>query len=281
MVVLTNVLRALIALTMAVSTASAAFPLPRMHIRKDVDDVLIHRHAASRTTKAPLAVRSGASSLLTPGTPVSGLVSAYVGTGSSRKRDDSLGYFSPMTSSLEPYDSLYVRCSRADPGCTPVPFTFTVPDSADELIQIGYEGFDGLILSLVGLYTDHVSWEGNNTDGQWVDYDMSLGAGNSNYVIFADWGQNTAVGTPPTYVEGAAAGWTETSIFSIDPATGILGVYWVNPDGTYADPLYLVYSASLNTVYVTGDVDLLATTVSADDLEPLTLIFSPGATAST
>ncbi|KZT61513.1 hypothetical protein CALCODRAFT_506097 [Calocera cornea HHB12733] len=297
MVLITNIVRATVAFTIAVSTASASFPLPRMHIRKDVDELLIHRHAASRTisthcphrllttpanpaVEAPAAKRSNNPNLLTPGTPVSGLVQAYAGSSSSRKRDDSLGYFSPMISALETWDGLYRRCSRADPGCVPVPFTFTVPDSADELIQIGYEGFDGLILSLVGLYIDHVSWEGSNEDGHWVDYDMSLGAGNTNYLIFADWGQNTTVGTPPTYVEGAAAGWTETSVFSIDPATGALGVHWVNPDGTYASPVFLLYSPSTNMVYVTGDVDLLGTTLGVDDLEPLTLIFSPGELAS-
>jgi len=271
-----NLLRALLALTIAVSTASASIPL---HIRKDMDEFSA-RQLGSRTSKAPPAKRSSTSTTLVPGTAVSGLVQAYTGaaSGSRKRQSDSLGYFSPMTSSLEPYDNLYVRCSRAEPGCTPVPFTFTVPASADELIQIGYEGFDGLILSLVGLYLPYTGWD--DATNNWIDYDMSMGTGINNHVQFADWGQNTAVGTPPTYVEGAAAGWTETSVFSIDPATGALGVHWVNPDGTYANPLYLVYSASMNTIYVTGDVDLLAGTVGADDLEPLTLIFTTGELAT-
>ncbi|EJU00855.1 hypothetical protein DACRYDRAFT_23161 [Dacryopinax primogenitus] len=265
-----NLMRALLALAVAVSDCSA------LHIRKDVDGLVQHR--VTRALKAPPVARSSTSTLLIPGTSVNGLVKAYVGSSPSRKRQsDSLGYFSPETTSLEPYDSLYVRCSRAVPGCTPVPFTFTVPDSADELIQIGYEGFEGLILSLVGLYTDHIGWD-DQTNG-WIDYDMSLGAGNANYLIFSDWGMNTPVGTPPTYVEGAAAGWTETSVFSIDPATGALGVNWVNPDGSYPD-VYMVYSQSVNMIYVTGDVDLLATTLGVDDLEPLTLIFSTGELAS-
>jgi len=247
--------------------------------KKEVDSLLAlppRLHLPSRTTKAHRQLPSGTTGQLVPGTQAQGLVGAYTGPQANRRRQDSsVGYFTG--SRIVPYSELpHIYCGdESIDDCPQLQyFEFTVPNSATDLIEIqqsgeySYQNGD-YILGLQGSGLDIIGWD--DTTMEPILYNCSLGAGSSVYVqpalIYYD---TTPVDSPPVY-DGV---WTETTIWNIDPNTGILGVNWVNTDGNFAD-VFMVFDPSTGDIYVTGDVNVLETTLSIT-VEPITLVFSLG-----
>ncbi|EIN06211.1 hypothetical protein PUNSTDRAFT_136999 [Punctularia strigosozonata HHB-11173 SS5] len=119
-------------------------------------------------------------------------------------------------------------------------FTYTEPEIATNVVQLPHPGTP-YRLSGVAIRSGS---------------QVTLGPGNTIYLEL----QNTRASTPagsttPTYVyDTYAIGYAQTTIFSVDPATGKVTVKWVNPDGS-TPTTYLAVSGT--GIYVTGDVSAL------------------------
>jgi len=272
--------RSLLILALLASTCQAI----KVQWKKEVDSHLVlppRLHLPSRTTKAHRQLPSGSTGQLVPGTQAQGTVAAYAGPQANRRRQESsVGYFSG--SSVVPYSQLnHIYCANGTDyppieDCPLQYFEFTVPESATDLISIQqsgeyvYQNSLPLNLGLQGEYDYMSGW--NETTNESIPFNCSLGPGSTIYVQPALVNfYSTPVDSPP-YYDGDA--WLETVIWNIDPNTGVLGVNWVNMDGSFPD-VYMVYNPSTGGIYVTGDVSLLETTLGVS-LELITLVFSLG-----
>ncbi|KAI0084344.1 hypothetical protein BDY19DRAFT_997826 [Irpex rosettiformis] len=85
---------------------------------------------------------------------------------------------------------------------------------------------------------------------------VTLGPGNTIYLEV----QNSRASTPPgstisIYVyDTYAIGYAQTSIWLVDPITGLVTSQWVNPDGSHPETFFI---KSGSNVYITGDVNAL------------------------
>ncbi|KAH9925015.1 uncharacterized protein BXZ73DRAFT_103393 [Epithele typhae] len=86
---------------------------------------------------------------------------------------------------------------------------------------------------------------------------VTLGPGNTIYLQLQNSRATTPAGSPlSTYVyDTYAIGYAQTTVFSVDPSTGLVTVKWVNPDGSMPTTYLAVSGMGL---YVTGDLSALA-----------------------
>ncbi|KAI0684223.1 hypothetical protein BC835DRAFT_1422413 [Cytidiella melzeri] len=94
--------------------------------------------------------------------------------------------------------------------------------------------------------------------------------------------QNSRASTPAysstsTYVyDTYAIGYTQTTVWVIDPYTGLVTCQWVNSDGS-TPTMYFVANGGI--LYITGDVNALETQLGTSDLTPVNVYFGTVAQA--
>ncbi|KAI9060025.1 hypothetical protein FKP32DRAFT_1679313, partial [Trametes sanguinea] len=140
-------------------------------------------------------------------------------------------------------------------------YTYTQPSPSDALVELNCASDPG--------YRFGAMPNGPRTSAQ-------LGPGNNVYVKYTQTGVSTPAGaTAGAFNSGKySVGYVETTIFSIDDATGLITTKWVNPDGTVPPSLYhIIYASSL---YLTGDVNqfLAQTGATMDIIKIVVRIFS-------
>ncbi|OSD01001.1 hypothetical protein PYCCODRAFT_1436784 [Trametes coccinea BRFM310] len=186
-------------------------------------------YSASRTN-APRALPSGA-----PGTTQTGIIALYA-AGTSPASGASpvawMGQYQLAASSQLAF-----------------PYSFTQPSPSDAAVELNCVNDPGYRLGGMP--------NGPRSTAQ-------LGPGNTVFVKFTQTGASTPAGaTAGAFSSGKySVGYAETTIFSIDDATGKITVKWGNPDFTIATQLYqIVYASNL---YLTGDIPLFLAQTGAN-----------------
>ncbi|KAI0634598.1 hypothetical protein C8Q77DRAFT_768669 [Trametes polyzona] len=172
-----------------------------------------------------------------------GIFPAGTSTTTVRKREDAIGFLGAY--------------GVVAPGGASWQYQYTRPDSDDTLLELNHPGTP-YRLSGVAIRTGP---------------QVTLGPGNTYYLQLQNSRAHTAAGSSTsTYVyDTYAIGYAQTTIFTVDSATGKLTVHWVNPDGS-VPTVYTVLSGT--ALYVTGDLTALQQQLgSSAPLTPVDIFF--------
>ncbi|KAF5331998.1 hypothetical protein D9611_008980 [Ephemerocybe angulata] len=151
----------------------------------------------------------------------------------------SFGVYKRSDNSQQGYIS--VGGGVSDTQVASTTFNFKNPSSADELLEFhGSTGLNSLLAS--------------------YDNNLYLGPGNYNTVFMSTATLSTPAGSRQVAdVTKGPVQYSESTVFRIDPATGIVTAQWVNPDGKVVPVYFAMWTRTQNgrttkSLFFTGDI---------------------------
>ncbi|KDQ61014.1 hypothetical protein JAAARDRAFT_191135 [Jaapia argillacea MUCL 33604] len=166
-------------------------------------------------------------------------VSSTTGPGIGKRSGTLIGYFGNP---------------QVDPSTTGASrYTFTVPSDPTTVVQLTRTTDNNNHCAVSPYYSN-----------------PTLGPQNTVYLRLENTRSTTAAGATSKYVyDTNAIGYAETTIFTVDPDTGDIGIDWFNPD--YTALLYIVLYQSY--LYVTGDVSAFEGQIGSTNVQVVDLVF--------